>query len=134
MPELDIAFKISDQIITFWQFYVAGIASLVGWVFSRNNAWARQKRIGVGISAAIFLSFSFEALYKTINSLTKIVNILDSKCTASIANIDYEVYKASLERLDQGGLLLNLGFHLLADFIVLYLIFIVSKNDPITGQ
>ena len=131
MNELDIAFKLNDQIITFWQFYVAGTTGIVGWVFSREKAWPKQKRIAVGVTAIIFIIFSFVALYKTISNLTKIVELLSDKAfELASTGINEAVFKFALERLDQGGLLLNLGPHILVDCIVLYFIFILSKTDP----
>ena len=77
MNDLDIAFKLNDQIMTFWQFYVAGAVSIIGWIFSRETAWSKQKRAGVGIAAAIFLLFNIVALSKTIHYLTKILEALN---------------------------------------------------------
>ena len=130
MNELDLAFKINDQIITFWQFYVAGILGIVGWVFSREKAWSTQKRYGVGVSALIFIFFNFQALYKTILNLQKIVDQLSNKSYVRPSNINNVVFEAAVARLDQGGLMINLIPHVVIDLIIMYLILVVAKSAP----
>ncbi len=131
MNDLDIAFKLIEQILTFWQFYVAGAASVIGWVFSRDKAWSKQKRVGIGLSATMFMTFNLIGLSKTVYSLNIIINILGQNNYEIPLEINEYVFQAALDRLNQGDLLFHLIPHLLVDIIIFYFIFVTSKTDPV---
>ncbi len=130
MDDLGIAFKLNDQVITFWQFYVAWTAGVVGWVFSREAAWPSQKRSGVGLAILIFNVFNISGLYKTTSSLSTVIEAMTDDSYKLPLNVSGEVFQAALQHLSSGDWYLHLVPHILADAIVLYFVFVVAKNDP----
>ncbi len=130
MDDLGIAFKLHDQIITFWQFYVAWTAGVIGWIFSRENAWPKQKRMGIGLGVLIFNAFNISGLYKTSLSLSKVVSAMSNKAYQLPQQVSEEVFKAALKRLERGDWYFHVLPHLIADVIVLYFIFVVAKRTP----
>ncbi len=130
MDDLGIAFKLNDQIITFWQFYVAWTAGVIGWVFSRESAWSSQKRIGVGIAVLLFNIFNISGLFRTSSSLSNIIDAMSNQAYKLPQNVSEQVFHAALGRLSTGDWYLHVGPHLLADIIVLYFIFVVAKRQP----
>ena len=130
MNDLDIAFKLVDQIIVFWKFYVVGAASIIGWIFSRKLAWSEQKRLGIGVVAALFIIFNFAGLCKVIYSLTDIMSVLGEDGYVISKGVSKPVFEAVLARLNPERLSFNLGAHVMADMVILYFIFIVSKTEP----
>jgi hypothetical protein len=132
MDDLGIAFKLSDQILTFWQFYVAWTAGVIGWVFSRESAWPSQKRIGVGLGVLIFDIFNISGLYRTSSSLSTILRAMRDPSYQLPQGVSKQIFQAALHRLSTGDWYLHIGPHILADIIVFYFILKVSKNAPPT--
>ena len=130
MDNLGIAFKLSDQVITFWQFYVVWMAGVVGWVFSRESAWSSQKRTAIGIAIVIFNIFNITGLFKTSSSLATIVKSMDVKPYKLPEGVSEPVFGAAIERLSVGDWYWTIVAHILADLIVLYFVFVVAKKQP----
>lgn len=130
MDDLSIAFKLNDQVITFWQFYVGWNAGIVGWVFSRDAAWSHQKSIAIGISVLIFNVFNISGLYRTTSSLSSVINSMKASEYQISDGVSVEVFWVTIERLSTGDWYLHIGPHLIADAIVAYLIFVMARRTP----
>ncbi len=130
MDDLSIAFKLNDQVITFWQFYVAWTAGVIGWVFARESAWSSHKRIGIGLGVLIFNIFNISGLIRTSSSLSKVMSAMRDEAYKLSPDVSEPVFQAALTRLSTGDWYLQIGPHILADLIVLYFIFIVAKKEP----
>lgn len=130
MDDLGIAFKLNDQVITFWQFYIAWTAGVVGWVFSREAAWPFQKRIGIGMAVLIFNVFNISGLYKTSSSLSTVISAMSMETYKAPQGVTEQVFQAAIQRLSTGDWYLHIGPHIVGDLIVLYFIFVVAKKNP----
>ena len=133
MKELDIAFHLSDQIITFWQFYVAGVLAALGWVFSRKTGWPGSKRLVLSLAMAGFMFLNAYGLYKAITALNGIVDVLRSDEMKNIA-LNKTVLKFSLARLYQYHIAWMIVPHLVTDLIVLYFVGVKSQKNPNVGN
>ncbi|MBO1924418.1 hypothetical protein [Thiomicrorhabdus sp. 6S3-12] len=130
MSDLEIAFRLNDQILTFWQFYVAWSAGVIGWVFSRSRPWSLQKCLGVAAGVMIFNVFNLVGLYKTVSSLSLILTAMRDQAYQVPAGLTDAVFYATLQRLEVGHWYMNIGPHLVADAIVLFFILVVARRVP----
>ena len=130
MDDLSIAFRLNDQVITFWQFYVGWNAGVVGWVFSRETAWSKQKRWGVGLGVLLFNIFNISGLYRTTSSLHDIVNSMKLDGYVNRSLVTPEILNSAILRLSTGDWWLHIGPHILADLIVAYFVLIVASKKP----
>lgn len=134
MDDLSIAFKLNDQVITFWQFYIAWIAGVVGWVFSREHGWRLAKRLAVGVGVTIFNIFNISGLLKTSTSLATVISTMGADNYPLPVTVTRPVFEAALCRLDTGPWYYHIGPHILADLLVMYFIFIVAKHNPVANK
>lgn len=134
MGDLEIAFRLNDQILTFWQFYVAWSAGVIGWVFSRSHRWSLQKCLGVASGVMIFNAFNLVGLYKAVSSLSLILAAMQDQAYQIPAGLTDAVFHATLQRLEVGEWYMNIGPHLLADVIILFFILIVARREPSSPQ
>ncbi len=134
MTDLEVAFKLNDQILTFWQFYAAWVTGIVGWVLSRDSAWSWQKRQAVGIGVLIFNVFNLSGLYKTSSALFEVVTAMRADDYPLPAGISGEVFGAVLQRLSTPDWYAHIVPHLLADVIVCYFLLVVAGKPTESGQ
>lgn len=132
MNDLDIAFKLSDQLYTFWQHYIIITASIVGWVFSRKEAWELNKRIAVMITAVVFFTFNIYGLSGVIINLDQIIVELAKidKAIINSAKISEAVFKIALDRLEPQSVFINIGLHVLVDAIIIFYILHLAGKPP----
>ncbi|MCW8092531.1 hypothetical protein [Alteromonas sp. ASW11-130] len=130
MNDLDIAYKLHSEIVTFWQFYVAGISAIVGWVFSRSTAWSLNKRLGISVTTLVFMVFSISGLYRSSSALHDIVALMRSDTYAIPEGISSSVFYSVVNRLNVGDWYLNIGAHVVVDVIILYFIIVVAGQKP----
>ena len=131
MDDLSIAFKLNEQVIIFWQFYIAWTAGVVGWIFSREHGWLLAKRIAVGVGVTIFNIFNISGLLKTSTSLATVINAMSADNYLLPDTVIRPVFDAALSRLSTGAWYLHIGPHILADMLVMYFIFVVAKHNPV---
>ncbi len=134
MSDLEIGFKLFDQMIVFWQFYVGGLIGVVGWVFAREHAWPSDKRIGIAITFLLFSLINMSALYKTTNSLTEMSLLLNDASYEVIMEASKETskkaFKVAAKRLDAGAWYWHIVLHLIADMVAVYFVIILAKKEP----
>ncbi len=130
MNDLDIAYKLNSEMVTFWQFYVAGMSAVVGWVVSRNKRWEIQKISFICIAVVIFMGFSLSGIYRTTSSLHEIVLIMQCESYKIPDSIDPKIFSSVLDRLNSGDWYMHIVPHIAVDLIVIYIICILAKRDP----
>ncbi len=114
---LNAAYKLTDWLNFFWNFYVAFTAAILGWVFSAKNPWPRAQKIVVTILFTAFVAVSLGALCRTYLALGPTTEALRSTwgtCT--------EFQRAIVDRLSNRLWIPQIGAHLLADCLVVYCI------------
>lgn len=130
MNDLDIAYKLNNEIVTFWQFYVAGFSAVIGWILSRDNQWSESKRLAVLIGVCLFIIFNVSGLYRTTSAMHDIVSVLMLASYQIPTEISPEVFASIIDRLDTGDWHLHIGAHAVADAILLYFIWVVAGRRP----
>jgi len=130
MTDLDIAYQLHSEVVTFWQFYVAGMTGVVGWVFARNSSWPFAKRIGVIGCVVVFMIFNISGLYRTTSALHDAVLIMFAEGYSTPQGITASIFQVVLTRLNTGDWYMHIGPHLLVDVIIIYFVFFVSGREP----
>lgn len=131
MDEMEIAFKLHEQINFYWHFYVPSAIVLLGWIFAGTGSWPWNKRLALSVAFAGFVVFNLLALVKSYTALEAVVNELRSSSVASSA-LNAEVLSAAIIRLDMGPWEAGIVFHLVLDFGILYFILIWSGRKIAT--
>ncbi|WP_157117896.1 hypothetical protein [Oceanicoccus sagamiensis] len=135
MTDLDIAYKLNSEIVTFWQFYVAGMSGVVGWVFARDSSWPLPKRVGVVVAVVIFMIFNISGLYRTTSALHDIIVVMFADCYEAPKDVStLSIFHAVRNRLDSGDWYMHIGPHLLVDAIIIYFVLFVARHEPIDNN
>jgi len=78
-----IALSIGDQIDFLWNFYVTACAILLGWLFSSNISWDKDKQIALTVLFVIFAAVNLSAVY---NSYTLFESALAQLRQSTVSN------------------------------------------------
>src|SRR5688500_17869597 len=112
---LNAAYKLTDWLNFFWNFYVAFTAGILGWVFSAKNRWPRAQKIVVTLLFTGFVIVSIGALCRTYTALGPTIDI--HKTTWGTGT---EFQQAFADRLANRLWVPHIILHLLADGLVVY--------------
>lgn len=127
---LDLAFKLSDQIVGFWNFFVVFATVLVGWVFSRKTPWPPLQKTAIAIGFIIFIFFNLIGLTSSHKALQVVVNELNSS-NSGVDQITDTVVIAMKQRFTMRFWPLDIVFHIVVDVILLWFILVLS-GKPIS--
>lgn len=134
MSDLEIGFKLFDQMIVFWQFYVGGLVGVVGWVFAREHAWPFEKRIGITITFILFSIINMSALFKTTSSLSELALFLNNCDYQAPKEISKEIFRIAANRLNAGEWYIHITLHLIADMVAIYFVMVLARNEQKIGS
>jgi hypothetical protein len=128
MDMLELAIKIHDQVVNFWQFFVPSAVALLGWVFSRRQPWPLAQRIAVAVAFMGFAIFNLYGLiqsYETLDTLVTELSALNGE-----TKLTPTAFHAMINRLSMGwGWKIGIVFHLVVDVIVLYFILVWARRS-----
>ncbi len=130
MSDIEIGFKLFDQMIIFWQFYVGGLIGVVGWIFSREHSWSTDKRMGIGVTFILFSLINMSALFKTTSALSELTFLLNNENYEIGKEVSKGAFNIAAKRLNAGAWYIHIILHLIADAVALFFIFKVAKNEP----
>jgi len=130
MTDLDIAYKLNSEMVTFWQFYVAGMSGVIGCVFARDSSWPFAKRFGVASAVTVCMIFSISGLYRTTSALHDTVLVMLTEGYLAPEGVTASIFQAVLTRLNSGDWYVHIGPHLVVDAIIIYFVFIVAGREP----
>ncbi len=123
---LDLAFKVHGQVIDFWKFFVPSAIALLGWVFTRKDAWPWDQRVAVAIAYVGFVVFNLYGLVESYGMLETLVAELRTS-TGVQDGLTKKAFEAAVSRLDMGqSWKIGIAFHIVVDLIVLYFVLIWS--------
>ncbi len=125
---LDLAFKLFDQIVRFWNFYVVSATVLVGWVFSRDDPWSNLQRWTVTIAFLGFVVFNLIGLISSYKALQVVTHELKITHNLEALGITRKALNAMVERFSMRYWKIGILFHIIVDGIVIYFLCIVSAS------
>jgi len=123
---LNAAFKLTDWLNFFWNFYVAFTAGILGWVFGAKNPWSAAQKVVVSILFVGFVIVSVVALCRTYVALEPTVELLRNIWAGSAFQ------RAIADRLSNRWWGWQIFLHIVADLIVLYCIWTKTPKRSAT--
>jgi hypothetical protein len=113
---LNAAYKLSEWLNFYWNFYVVFVGVVLGWIFSAKNPWQPNQKYVVSAFFIGFAAFSIVALARTYYALYKTTLSLRNRWghdlfkDAILANFSPRLWPAEI------------AMHVIADATVIYCI------------
>jgi len=120
---LAAAYKFTDWLNYYWNFYVFFLAAILGWIFAAKTQWNISRRIVV---TAVFLGFvvvSADALWRTYKAMDQTVLEL-----SNLWKNGGRLKEAVLARLSNGLWPYAMALHAVGDGVVIYCIWTMTGD------
>jgi hypothetical protein len=124
MTMLELALRVFEEIVHFWEFFIVSIIAIVGWVFSRDSAWSDLQRWAVAAAFTGCVVFNLIGLKSSYMALEVVVSEL--KHQPANPTITQKTTLAMIKRFSLRFWMVGLVVHIIIDAIVLYFILILS--------
>ena len=126
---LDLAFKLHDQILNFWNFFIAFTTILVSWVFSRERKWSHSKRLIITIAFILFAILNLTGLIPSHKTLEIIINELNNS-EPTVLEMNSKMLHSMTNYLTRRFWELSILLHIIIDSFMIYTIYIISSKEP----
>jgi hypothetical protein len=125
---LELALRIFEEIVHFWEFFIVSTIAIVGWIFSRNSAWSDLQRGSICLAFLVGVAFNLIGLIRSYMALNIVISEL--KHHPDIPEITPRTTRAIINRFSMGyWWIIGIFWHLVIDLIVVYLILILSGQS-----